>query len=378
MSASPGSTRRRWVLLVLFALVVWFSWTVRSVLNPILCAYLLAYVLSPMVVRLERRGWSRRAAVGVIFTVFALSILVIGLGVGLQAQALWGDMAQEGGVIEQIDVRLQAGVERGLAALERWGLVSRAADESGVRPGLRDLFTQLSALWKDDVDVAQAGKVGMTAAGGALSAVRGFFGSLMSLATLLFLLPIYTYFLMFELGRIHEFVLKYVPLRDRDKVVSIGTQIGAMLSAFLRGRLLVSLLKGGFVALGLAVLGVPYALLLGLVAATLSLIPVLGPLVAYVLGFGLAMLSFDLPEALWRTAAIYLAAEFLEGYVLTPKILGDSLGLHPVVVLASLMIGAAALGLFGLLLALPLAATLIILMRELVLPALARAAEERR
>ena len=61
MSDPRTSSRRRWVLLALFALVVWFSWTVRSVLNPLLCAYLLAYVLNPLVARLERRGWSRRA-----------------------------------------------------------------------------------------------------------------------------------------------------------------------------------------------------------------------------------------------------------------------------------------------------------------------------
>jgi predicted PurR-regulated permease PerM len=88
------------------------------------------------------------------------------------------------------------------------------------------------------------------------------------------------------------------------------------------------------------------------------------------------MLEYDLFTALWRTGLIYLLAEVFEGYVLMPKILGDSLGLHPVVVLASLMIGGAALGMFGILLALPLAATVIILTRELVLPALRKTAME--
>jgi predicted PurR-regulated permease PerM len=378
VSDTRTSSRRRWVLLALFVVVVWFSWTVRAVLNPVLCAYLLAYVLNPLVVRLERRGFTQRTAVGVIFTGFALTILVVGLGVIVQARDLWTDMAQAGGVIDQIDLRLKSGIEQGLRYLGEWGVIDPATFEAGGRPGLRELIAQLGVLWNSDVDVGQAGKVGMQAASGALGFARGFFGSIFSLATLLFLLPIYTYFLMFELRRIHDFVLKYVPLRDRGKVVSIGTQIGAMLSAFLRGRLLVSFLKGAFIAVGLALIGVPYALLLGLIAAVFSLVPVLGPLIAFVLGFGLALLSFDVTPALWRTGAIYLAAEFLEGYVLTPKILGDSLGLHPVVVLASLMIGGAALGLFGLLLALPLAATLIILTRELVLPALAKAAAERR
>lgn len=377
MSDERASTRRRWALFALFAALVWFSWTVRAVLNPILCAYLLAYVLNPLVARLERRGFSRRTAVGVIFTLFALSLVVVSLGVAVQARDLWVDMAQQGGVLDRIDARLQQGIDQGIAQLARWGVLDAGALETGERPPLREIVARLGALWSGDVDVGKAGQVGLQAASGALGFVRGFFGSLLSLATLVFLLPIYTYFLMFELGRIHDFVLRYVPARDRGRVVSIATQIGAMLSAFLRGRMVVSLLKGAFVGVGLALLGVPYALLLGLVAAVLSLVPVLGPLVAFLLGFGLSLLRYDLGEALWRSGAIYLAAEFLEGYVLTPKILGDSLGLHPVVVLASLMIGGAALGLFGLLLALPLAATAIILTRELVLPALAKAAAER-
>jgi predicted PurR-regulated permease PerM len=151
-----------------------------------------------------------------------------------------------------------------------------------------------------------------------------------------------------------------------------------VLSSFLRGRLVVSLLKGAFIALGLWMIGVPYALLLGCLAAFLSLIPFVGPMIAFLLGFLLAMLHRELFDALWRVGLIYVLAEFVEGYVLMPKVLGESLGLHPMVVLASLMIGGAALGMFGLLLALPIAATVIILTREIVLPALAKTSAERR
>ncbi|HUR28861.1 MAG TPA: AI-2E family transporter [Planctomycetota bacterium] len=373
-----ASNRRRWVLGILFVLVLWFCWTVRSVLNPILLGYLLAYVLHPLVVRLEKRGFRRRTAVGVIFALFALFILIVGVAVFLQAQSLWTDMSVEGGVVDQIDVRLRQGVEQTYRFLEKWGIVQPSLEPGGTRPRLRDMLGQLRQLSSDEIDVGAAGKAGIQAAGGALVFVRAFFGSLFSLATLLFLLPIYTYFLLFELERIHRFVITYVPARDREKVISIGTQIGIVLSSFLRGRLVVSLLKGAFIALGLWIIGVPYALLLGLIAAFLSLIPVVGPLIAFVLGFLFAMLHRELFDALWRAGIVYLLAEFLEGYVLMPKVLGESLGLHPVVVLASLMIGGAALGMFGLLLALPIAATIIILAREIVLPALAKTTSERR
>ncbi len=373
-----ASLRRRWILGGLFVLLVWFSWSVRSVLNPILLAYLLAYVLTPLVARLEKRGFGRRSAVGVIFTAFALSILVVGFAVTMQAQSLWTDMSQPGGVLDQIDVRLGEGIGQAYKYLGKWGLLDTSGQPEGTRPGLRDLLAQLRQLSSEDVDLGRAGQAGIKAASGVLIFVRGFFGSLLSLVTLLFLLPIYTYFMLFELERIHAFVIKYVPDRNRDMVLSISRQIGLVLSSFLRGRMLISLLKGAFITLGLWLIGVPYALLLGLVAALLSLIPVVGPLLAFVLGAVLAMLKFDLFEALWRTGLIYLIAEILEGYVLTPKILGQSLGLHPVVVLVSLTIGGAALGMFGILLALPIAATVIILTRELVLPALSKTTQELR
>jgi predicted PurR-regulated permease PerM len=352
-------------------------WTVRTVLNPILLGYLLAYVLAPLVAKLERRGFKRRTAVGVIFSGFALTMLVGGLMVFAQARTLWTDMSQDGGVIDQIDVRLHNGIEQSSQFLSRFGVDLSAPAEGDQPRGLRELWTQVQHLTSaQDVDMSSAGKAGMKAAGGALTFVRGLFGGLLSLGTLLFLLPIYTYFLLFELDRIHGFVIDLVPKRDRGKLESIAGQIGGVLSNFLRGRVVVSVLKGAFVTVGLALAGVPYALLLGLVAGVLSMVPIIGPLIAFLFGAGLAMLEYDLFTALWRTGLIYLLAEVFEGYVLMPKILGDSLGLHPVVVLASLMIGGAALGMFGILLALPLAATVIILTRELVLPALRKTAME--
>lgn len=373
---SPNA--RRWLLVVLFVLVVWFSWTVRTVLNPILLGYLLAYVLAPLVQRLERRGFSRGSAVGVIFTGFAVTILVGGLAVFGQARSLWVDMSQEGGVVDQIDVRLEQGIGNASEFLARFGLEVGGQDENGKPRGLRELWAQVQQFSaSQDVDIGNAGKVGIKAAGGIFSFVRSLFGGALSLLTLLFLLPIYTYFLLFELDRIHGFVVDNLPQRDRAQVVRIAQQIGEVLSSFLRGRMLISALKGLFVAAGLWAIGVPYALLLGLLVAMFSLIPFVGPFIAFALGALLAMLEFDLFTALWRTGLVYLLAEVLEGYVLMPKILGDSLGLHPLVVLASLMIGGAALGMFGILLALPLAATVIILTRELLLPVLKKAAEER-
>jgi len=209
------------------------------------------------------------------------------------------------------------------------------------------------------------------------------FGSLLALVSFVVLLPIYTYFLLFELERIHAFVRRYLPRAEREHISRVGLQIGEVIGNFFRGRLAVCLAKGLFIAAGLALCGVQYALLLGMVAGAAALIPFAGPLLAYLMGLAFALQQgpgpstpeLDLFEALWRTGAVYLLAEGLEGYYLVPKILGESLGLHPVVVLVSIFAGGAAFGMFGILLALPVTASLVIVMREFVLPELARLAD---
>jgi predicted PurR-regulated permease PerM len=207
--------------------------------------------------------------------------------------------------------------------------------------------------------------------------VRRVFGSLLTFLGWTVLVPIYTWFLLFELERIGRFVVPYVPREDRTRFQRIGSQTKEMLGNFFRGRVLVMLLKGLVLAGILAVAGVPYAFLLGILAGVLSIIPFAGPALGYGMAFLLSLLEHSVPGAAIRTAIVWSLGELIENYVLIPKIMGESLGLHPVVVIAAFMIFGSALGMFGLLLALPLTATVVILARELVLPMWREWAENR-
>jgi predicted PurR-regulated permease PerM len=307
------------------------------------------------------------------------------LAILLQGRSLYADLSRADGPFDRLTVEVEQQWKDLPARLERVPLIGpliggEETAEPGAEPrslGLRDAFGALWEWLNQEGRLAGAGQAGLKAAGGLWGVLRSIFGSVFSIFTLLFLLPIYTYFLLFELERIHEFVRHYIPRTERVRMSSIGGQIGEVLANFFRGRLLVCLLKGAFITLGLWITGVPYALIVGLVSGFLSLVPFVGPVLGFVLAFLMGLLrEYTLLQAFLRVGAVYVIAELLEGYVLLPKILGDSLGLHPVVVLASLMIGGAALGMFGLLAALPLAATVIILSRELVLPALQKVADE--
>jgi len=190
------------------------------------------------------------------------------------------------------------------------------------------------------------------------------------------LVPLYAYYLLFELGRLHTFVRCYLPKRDRERLTGVADQIGVVVASFFRGRLAVCFVKGLILSIGLWIAGVDYAFLFGMLSGFLSLIPFFGPFIGFVAAFTIGILDHSVVGSLIRCGIVFGVAEVLEGYVLVPKILGDSLGLHPLVVIFAMLAGAAALGMFGILIALPLTASLVILFRELVLPALQKWADE--
>lgn len=383
--------RRNWALALLAAGLLWFAWSVRSALNPLLVALIVAYILHPLVLRLERRGWSRKLAVNVIFGVAALGALVLSFALALQARSLWKDVVVERRSFEQIRDKVDALVRSGAERLEGLGfdvtpdepaVVVDDGSEPPPQPAtaaqiLDEMYERVQSWFADDENRAGLTQAGVRAFGGVWGVLGRVFGSLLALATFAFLVPLYTWFLLFELERITSFVRSYIPRDQRARWSRIGDEMATMLGSFFRGRLLVCFLKGALLSVVLAVCGVPYALLVGMLAGFLSLIPFVGPAFGYALAFVLALLEFDPLGALWRAALVFAVGELVEGYVLMPKVLGDQLGLHPVVVLASLMIFGSALGMFGLLLALPITAAIVILARELVLPALRQFAEGR-
>jgi predicted PurR-regulated permease PerM len=405
--AGWSTTRRNLALAAALAAVLWFAWTVRAALNPLLLGLLFAYILHPMVLRLEKRGWKRKGAVNVIFGSFGLVAVLLAFALALQARALWRDVSQEGGSIDRLQRQLgeivasteARAIELGLdlqalqggptePLLENAPAATEApmAPEAGApqpegadkplprgfeKGSLLDEFFQRARRWAFSADGAEA-------AGGVWGTLSSAFGSLLTLLTLLFLVPLYTWFLLFELERISSFVRSYIPASQREQWARIGAQMAEMLGAFFRGRLLVCLLKGLILTVAMAVLGVPYALLAGMLGGFLSLIPVVGPGVGYLLAFLLALLAHEPLDATWRIGVVFAIGEAVETYVLIPRVLGERLGLPTVVVLASLTIFGAALGMFGLLLALPLTAASVILAKELLLPALKEWAEGRK
>jgi predicted PurR-regulated permease PerM len=278
------------------------------------------------------------------------------------------------------DESVRAGLREHLASLDLW-LQENLGDRWTLElANLADL-TVLQGMARDFLtahgeEVQEAGAQGVRAVGATFGFLKSLLGRVLGIAGLFVLVPLYTYYLLFELARMHAFVKSYLPRRDREHLARVFELIGEVISNFFRGRLTVCALKGTVLSVGLLAAGVPYAFLFGMLSGALSLVPFFGPFLGFVGALLVALVDYDVVEALLRTGIVFVVAELIEGYVLIPKILGDSLGLHPVVVLFALFAGGASLGTLGILIALPLAASLVILVREFVLPALKKSVNE--
>jgi predicted PurR-regulated permease PerM len=369
---------RNLVLLGLAGLAAWFAWTVRSVLNPLLVGYLLAFILLPLVVRLERRGLSRRSSVNLIFVAGLLLATLVLAGLAWQMQSLALDVyasAKQAATAAPgeglpLTAKLQHRADELAATLNSWGLTVDPIAVPDLE-GLRELARRLLEEYG-----GQAGRASLSWAGRALSLLARFLGGVVNTLGLLFLVPLYTFYFLFVIADLHAGVQRYFPRRERVRLTRVFERIGEVIASFFRGRLTVAFAKGLFLALGLTALGMPYGFLFGMLSGALSIIPFVGAFAGFVLALVAGVLEYPVLGAAWRAGLVFGAGELLEGYVLIPRILGDKLGLHPLVVFFALLAGGAALGMLGLLTALPLTATLVILFQEFVAPALRQFADE--
>ena len=389
--------KRNLALALLLGLLAWFAWTIRSVLNPVLLGYLCAFILHPFVLRIEQLGFSRRTAVNLAFVGGFLVANVVLLVLVLQVRSLsleiyrsakdarvaaqvepfdtgeTGEPAEAAGGQEasgkhDLAQRMKLRYDDFRATLAEWGIEGMP---EMTLAGLRELADDLLGRYGED-----ARRVGLDQAGRGAGFLVRFLGRVMGLAGMFLLVPLYAYYFLFVQKDLHAFVVRHLPKRDRERLSRVAGEIGQVIASFFRGRLGVCFLKGLILSGGLWIAGIDYPLLFGMLSGFLSVIPFFGPFVGFLLAFLVGIPDHGVVQALVRTGIVFGVGEMIEGYVLVPKVLGDSLGLHPLVVFVALLAGGAALGMLGVLIALPLTAALVILVKEFVLPALRDFADE--
>lgn len=337
VSPAGANPRLNWLIAIL--VTGWLVWLLRPVLTPFVAAALLAYIGDPLADRLQRLKLPRPVAVvGVFLLTFvgvALLVLLVMPLVRMQVSAFLAALPE---IVTQAErvwlpnisdfLGIEAGQDVGLGAF-----VARYSDMAG--------------SWAGSVLLS------LSRSGGAVAAA----------VLSLFLIPILTFYLLRDWDRVLARLGSLVPQRQRGTVFKLAAETDEVLGAFLRGQLLVMAGLAVIYSVGLSLIGLKFAVAIGVVAGLVSFVPYLG----FVFGIFFAGLTVLLePDWLLRLAgvvAVFSIGQFIEGSVLTPKLVGDRIGLHPVIVIFAVAAGGQLFGFFGVLLALPAAAVLSVLIR---------------
>ncbi len=335
----------RWVpaALLITGLIVLTILIGSTVLVPLLLSFALAFMLEPVADRFERRGHSRNAAVLLTLLVTIIAALLV---FGLLLPSIYHQFGES---VEKLPLALRAASARVQALLDyAHGQLSP------------QLYARLQAAITDFQNDPSA----ITSRIGAWLA-RGLFGlvSFGSAALGLLIVPFFVYYLLLDMDNLRRIVEEHIPERHRGTGVRLFNEIGEVLRGYVRGRFLIALIMAAIYAMGLLILGVPLWAAIGLIAGIIGIIPYIGVATGFLLAVAFAVFDGAGIVRLTGILGIFALAQLFEDYVLTPRIIGNKLEVHPMLVFLALIIAGDLFGLLGLVLAIPVLGVLKVFLR---------------
>jgi len=324
-------------------IVAGLLYLLQPVLTPFVVGIGIAYLADPFADRIEARGFSRTVATIIVFVVLTL---ILGAIILVLVPLL----------IKQIQtlVQMLPNIEGWYnATLLPWLQSSLGIDVKSMN---LDLVTEgLSAEWKQT--------------GGVISRVVQYAtrSSMTLISTLgsMAMIPVVAFYMLRDFDLLTSRIKALLPINVQPRVSAWALESNDVLAAFMRGQLLVMFSLGVIYALGLSLVGLNYALLIGILAGLASIVPYLGFVVGIAAATTIAFFQFDGYMPLALVLAVFAIGQMIESFVLTPLLVGDRIGLHPVAVIFAILAGGQLFGFMGILLALPIAAVIMVLLRNL-------------
>lgn len=316
----------------------------RRVVFPLLLGFAVAYVLDPAVGWFERHGRSRSFGAVVLaaaaLVVLAVFVLLIVPAVADQVNHLSQRMPQYGDEIRsRFEPWLQRLEEQYPAQIDLAKDKAKAFLDQNLPRLAQSIAKQLAQLFSS------------------------FMGFLLFLLNLVFV-PVFAFYLLVDLPKIKQGLRSLVPLPYRETVLQRMREVDQALSSFVRGQMTIAAILGLINAIGLSLLGVPLGFVIGVVAGIANMIPYMALVVGLLPALVLCWVEHQSVALLLGVIAVFGGAQLLEGLVLSPRILGRSVQLHPVWVLLAVIVGGSLFGFFGMLLAVPSAAVIQVFVRS--------------
>lgn len=333
--------RQIWFWLLTVAVVGGLLWLLRGILLPFVAGMALAYLLDPLANRLERIGVKRLVAALLIVGTFVVAVLVLAI---LVIPILVAQLASFIDKLPDYVTRLQSLIADPNLPWLRQIVGEGFADTTQstgvlVRQSMEWLGTFLRSLWS----------------GGQ---------ALISFFSLAVVTPVVAFYLICDWKRMVVTLDSWIPRPHLDVVRALAREIDEAIAGFVRGQSGVCLILGSYYAVALTIAGLNFGLLIGLLSGLISFVPYVGSLTGLLLGVGVAVVQFPPHYAsIVVVVAIFLVGQFVEGYVLAPKLVGENVGLHPVWLMFALFAFGYMFGFVGLLVAVPLSAAVGVLTR---------------
>ncbi len=329
-------------LLLMIATVVagWLFYQLSPVLMPFFLSALLAYLADPIVDKLEAKKLSRTLSVSIVFAVlFLVALLLLLVILPLLS-------AQIGALFKRLPDYLSVFQSTVVPWLNSIGLPVDSFDINTLKQALTKYWSEVGQI-----------------AGGVFSYITGSGVAVLQWLANLILVPVVTFYLLRDWDLIIARFRELLPRRHATKFIELTLECDDMLAAFIRGQLMVMFALSTIYTIGLAMIGLELSLLVGIIAGVVSFVPYLGLIV----GIGLAGLAAFFQFHEWlpivMVVVVFGVAQVVEGVVLTPRFVGERIGLHPVAVIFSVLAGGQLFGFAGVLLALPAAAVIMVLLR---------------
>ena len=338
-------TLRTWNLFyVFFSLLAlgWLLYLLAPILTPFLTGALLAYLVDPLVTRLTRLHLSRLFSVIIIFCLlFSVIVLLILFLVPLIQNQLENLFDALPGIIDWAQQKAIPWFANQLGFQEpSMSTIKSTLVEHLTRPG--------ETTGKFFNSVLHSGVV------------------LMEWVMHLILIPVVTFYLLLDWQKVITNIRNLIPRRIEPTVVKLTKECNAVLSAFFRGQLIVMIALGTLYSIGLTLIGLHIGLILGIIIGFISIVPYLGVIVGILSASIAAYVQFGTFSSIALVLVIFVVGHLIEHLYLTPKLVGNRIGLHPVAVIFAILAGGKLFGFFGVLLALPAAAVIMVWLRFLM------------
>ncbi|TDR16268.1 AI-2E family transporter [Marinicella litoralis] len=333
---------KQWYMLALFLLTGYFIYLLSPILTPFAVGALLAYLFDPLADKLEKLKLNRTLSVTLVFLV--ISLLVFGIALIL---------------IPTLERQISSFIKN-LPMYFEWlreNVSPWLQSTFGIQTDIfnfNELTQLLKSHWESAGGIAQTVLASVTKSG--LVIVNLFMNFL--------LIPVVTFYLLRDWDIITQRVSELIPRPYHKTVTTITRDANSVLSAFLRGQLSVMLALGAIYTIGLWIVGVELSLLIGMGAGMISFVPYLGTIVGLIAGVIAALVQFGDVNHIVYVLIVFGFGQLMEGFILTPWLVGDRIGLHPVAVIFSVLAGGQLFGFVGVLLGLPLAAVIMVLLRH--------------